>query len=437
MPCPHASVEAPSPLSRRDFAKSALAIGGSSALAACADRGGMPDVPRGVDDPDSLPERQFAWDQFLPRDQHGNIALPEHQLLLFFDYASGGVPTGGEREQVETALRGLERAYLPGSGRGPHRPAGRMPPPTPGLLFTLGYAPGYFDRYEPDLPVPLPTTEETLNAIGEPADRADSHDVAMVLVSDYVEVLLTVEQALLGNLDSLNGVEMPASFDGVLERTERRTGFVEQGRPAEEFEAEEIPESSPAAMGFKSGLENGKASEDRVTIREGPFAEGTTQHVSRLVLSLDSWYDNSDEERLHQMFSPHHSADAVGPVARRLASHNGITPEIAARAEEDAAEYDRVGHVQKAARGRDEDFEPTILRRSEAASTDLAKPAFNFTSVQRRIDRFVDVRRAMNESYDVPAENHGIRNYIEATERGNYLVPPRSLRALPPARPDR
>lgn len=433
MPCPHASPEALSALSRRDFVKSALAIGGGGALSACVDRQGMPDVPQGPSDPSRLPDRQFAWNQFLPRDSAGNVDLPEHQLLLFFDYTGGGVPTDAERRQVETAFRGLERAYQPGNGGAdPYSPAGRN---APGLLFTVGYAPSYFDRYETDPSVSLPRPADTLDRIEEPADRAASHEVGMVLVSDYVQVLLAAEEALRGNLDSVNGVELSASVSGVLERVERRTGFVGAGLPDEKLDTDEVPDSAPLSMGFKSNFRDSQATEDRVAIESGPFADGTTQHVSRLELDLDRWYENTDAERRHQMFSPHHTQTEVGEVGRQLASDSGVTRETVERAESDAEKHGTVGHSQKVAAARDDDFEPTMLRRSEGVSTDTDTPGFNFTALQRDIERFVEVRQAMNESFDVPDENDGIRGYIEATSRANFLVPPRRLRALPPADP--
>jgi hypothetical protein len=88
----------------------------------------------------------------------------------------------------------------------------------------------------------------------------------------------------------------------------------------------------------------------------------------------------------------------------------------------------------------------------------------NFISLQRFIGEFLDVRRAMNcpahggdfaqreaegeedgEGGDgqsaggsgcpahaqVPGENNGIDGFLEVLSRGTYLVPPRSLRALP------
>ncbi|MFB6143649.1 MAG: hypothetical protein ABEJ30_09955 [Halorientalis sp.] len=393
----------------------------------------MPDVPRGPADPTTLPDRQFAWNQFLPRDVHGNVSLPEHQLLLFFDYTGDGVPTDAERRQVETALRSLERAYQPGNGGAdPYSPAGGN---ASGLLFTVGYAPSHFRRYDAAPAHPVPDPSETLARIDEPTDRADAHEVGMVLVSDHVTVLLAAEQALLGELDAVNGVSVAASFAGVLDRVERRTGFQGPGEPAEELDEEAVPEASPLSMGFKSNFRDSQATEDRVAIEDGPFAGGTTQHVSRLTIDLDAWYDNSDERRRHQMFSPHHTREEVGEVGNQLGRDSGVTRETVDRVEEDAEDRNLVGHSQKVAAARDDDFEPTILRRSEGVSTDTSAVGFNFTSVQRRIERFVEVRGAMNESYDVPDDRDGIRGYIEATSRANFLVPPRSLRALPPADP--
>ena len=44
-------------------------------------------------------------------------------------------------------------------------------------------------------------------------------------------------------------------------------------------------------MGFKSSLRRNQATEDYVTISEGPFVGGTTMQVSYMRLRLDSWYE--------------------------------------------------------------------------------------------------------------------------------------------------
>jgi hypothetical protein len=69
------------------------------------------DVPTGPDDLSSLPERQHAWNEALPRDDHGNVVAPHHRVLLHLNYRQSGEPTDSHRETVETALRGVEHAY--------------------------------------------------------------------------------------------------------------------------------------------------------------------------------------------------------------------------------------------------------------------------------------------------------------------------------------
>ncbi|MEF8869010.1 MAG: Tat pathway signal protein, partial [Haloarculaceae archaeon] len=100
--------------------------------------------------------------------------------------------------------------------------------------------------------------------------------------------------------------------------------------------------------------------------------------------------------------------------------------------------FGRVGHAQKAARAnRDADGNVRLLRRHfESADDNVA--SLHFPSLQRDVAEFEAVREAMNGS-DVPAMtpavrqrvNNGILEYIFVKHRGNWLVPPRSLRALP------
>lgn len=438
MPCPFSSGSLDlGSFYRRDVLRGALALGGASALSACVDSRGTPDVPRGSDDPESLPDRQYAWNDYLPRDSHGNLIFPYHQLLLFFEYAGDDIPDDAERERVDAALRSIERAYQRGNGgTSPYRPGGSS---VPGVLYTLGYSRSYFERFDEDLPagIDLPSHAAVLTELGEPDERADGHDAAMLLTSDHPQLLLAIELALFGDLDELNGVPMEGTFAGVFEKRERRTGFIGPGVPRRELDMDEIPKRAPLGMGFVSGFSDNQAAESKVAIGDGPFADGTIQHVSRLTLDLDRWYDRDRERRTAQMFSPHHTAEEVGEVGEFLAADSGLTPEIGRRVEEDAAECGVVGHTQKLAAARDENFEPLLLRRSEALSIDGERPGFNFTSLQRSMEHFVRARRAMNEAPDgVEADRNGILDYISVRSRGNYLIPPRRLAALPPAAPE-
>ncbi len=410
-------------LSRRDFFKAAVAIGGTSALAACLDRQDA-DVPQGGGE---VPDRQHAWNEVLRRDDHGNILAPRHHVLLFLDY--DGDDIDADREVTDDAFGSLERAY-----EWSHE----------GLLFTVGYSPYYFDRFDEPLDAELPEPEPM--ASFENPDLDDG-DAIVHLASDHPSAVLGAEEALLGERDEANGVGIDADLTGVFEEVDRRTGFVGEGLPAEHQDvggvpdSEPVPEDSPLYMGFKSGFSESQATEDGVTLGDnaGGFAGGTTQHVSHLHLDLEQWYEqDSRYQRVSKMFCPAHAdEERVEGVGENLGSASGVhdCPE----AEENARTHGTVGHAQKAERAR-ENGRPPLLRR-DFDSTDGGRAGIHFVSLQDGIEEFVNVREAMNAD-DVVEEsavgnrnNNGILQYITAQSRGNYLVPPRELRALPPASP--
>ncbi|WP_226007219.1 DUF7405 family protein [Natrinema salinisoli] len=418
-------------LSRRAFVRSAVAIGGSSALSACLQREDVEDVPQASLAPDELPSRQHAWNDYLSTDDHGNVEPPEHHLLLALDYVGDGpAAADGEREQLEAAFRTLERAYERGNG---------------GLAFAIGYGPTYFDRFDASLPedVDLPHPE-ALAPIEDP--KIDEYDALVHLASDYGHVTLSAEEALKGELEDLNGIEVEGTFDGVFDVAERRTGFIGPGLPAERQsgvsgipDGDPVPEDAPLFMGFKSGFRKTQASEDRVTIRDGPFAGGTTIHLSKIELHLHQWYEqDSREQRVAKMFSPTHAKeDLVEGVGNNLGDSSRVA-EVGGSAAEDARSEGTVGHAQKAARAR-EDGEPIVLRR-DFDSTDDDRAAVHFLSLQRSIADFVKTRRAMTgtdltEGSVGSRTNNGILQYISVRNRANYLVPPRNRRALPEPNP--
>lgn len=431
-----------SQIPRREFAKAALAIGGANALAACTaletteDDDGNPPYPVGNRELEELPERQHFWDDNVLVDMAGNTVLPEHQLILFFEYVGEIPPTAEERDDVERAFQSLERAYQRGTGGEIGAQANA------GLLFLIGYSPSYFDRFDHSLPTDLglQTPEEVLEAVGESPELAESYDAVMILNSDFASLLLEVESALTGEVDRVNDQEFDGSFEGILEVVERRTGFVGGGRPHAELDdpvAERIDENAPMSMGFQSGFTDNLPEMDAVTIDSGPFEDGTTLLVSQLEIELDRWYEHEHSDRIELMFSTEHTVEDVGQVGENLGDHSGIQPDHVETIEERAEGCGRIGHTTKTATARDEDFEPTIHRRSETIATDIVREGvggFNFSSVQSDIERFIEVRQAMNpDDYDVdvPRAEHGIIDYFETTSRATFLVPPRRLRALP------
>lgn len=430
---------------RRSFMRTALAIGGSSALAAVsgctspdgsADQLGAIDVPRGVTNPAEFPERQHAWNQNLKTDPFGNGVLPTHQLVLFLNYTGEGTPTADERETVESAFLTLERAFqrLAGADHSADNE---------GLVFVVGYSREYFDRFDDELPssVALQPPEAVLRKTDDDPDKADSFDAVVLLSSDNVPVLLASEEALFGGLDALNGVDVRGTLSGIFEKAERRTGFVGKGLPHEKLDNENVHEDAPLSMGYKSGFEDNLPTEDAVTITDGPFAKGTIFQVSKLRLDLGKWYEKDRETRDELMFSHQHSPEDIGDIGEELEDDSGITEEMVADLESTAEERGRVGHAAKTAQARNDDFEPLILRRSEGVNNSFhedGKVDFNFSAVMEDIEDFVETRKAMNGSgldASLEEDGDGILPFMEVTNRATFLLPPRGLRSLPRARP--
>lgn len=416
-------------LSRREFATAAVALGGASALSACLDRFETKPIPRGVTSATELPARQHAWNDRLRHDEFDNALLPRHQILLYLTLDADGPPAKSARRTIETALSTLDRAY-----ERSHE----------GLLYSMAYSPAYFERFDAplrgvDLPFP-----HRLSAFEHP--DFDNQDALLHLASDRAGVVLEADEALTGDRETANGIPVDARLTGVFTVDSRRTGFVGAGMPAErQGGLEDIPENGPVPdnaplfMGFQAGFRKNQASEDSVTLREGPFEGATTKHVSNIRLRLDDWYEQTHTERVMEMFSPIHAEnDLVEGIGHSLGADNGLTREMIERIEETAREFGCVGHAQKTARAnRDADDNALLLRR-HFDSTDDDTASVHFPSLQREMSQFEAVRTAMNGS-DLRAVtpairervNNGILAYAFVEHRGNFLVPPMALRSLP------
>jgi len=422
-------------LPRRQFLKSAVALGGATALSACTDRLGDDPVPTG--DPSAVPDRQHAWNRYLPRDEHGNVTLPRHQVLLYLELPGDGPPPAEAREAVEAAMGALERAYEFSND---------------GLVHSVAYSRSYFERFDTDLPggVDLPHPEP-LSPFEDPT--FDTQDALVHLASDRADVVLAAEAALTGDRETANGEPVEAALTEVFRVDSRRTGFVGAGLPAENDDAAGVPEGavpagSPLFMGFTAGFAGNQATEEYVTIGEGPWAGATTKVVSNLRQRLADWYGEQDhDERVMELFSPGHAAEGlVEGVGDNLGSDSAVDRFVDDVADH-AREFGRVGHAQKAARAnRDADGAVRLLRRHFESTDDVGSDqrvaSLHFPSLQRGVSAFEAVRRAMNGT-DVPdltpavrqRVNNGILEYIFVRRRGYFLVPPREHRALPTPRP--
>lgn len=409
-------------LTRRDFAKAAVAVGGASALSACLNDSTETDIPQGGA---SVPDRQHSWNDYMETDSHGNEVMPRHHVLLHLDYT--GDDPEDDRPVAEAAFSSLERGYEWSND---------------GLLFTVGYSPYYFEGIgaETDMPEPRPL------ASFESPDR-DTYDTAIHLASDHPSAVLEAEEALLGELDEPNGVVMEQDLTGIFERLDRRTGFIGEGLPADRQDgdiegmpdSEPVSEDAPLFMGFKSGFEKNQATEDFVTIEEGSFEGGTTQQVSLIHLDLKQWYEqDSRYQRVAKMFCPAHAdEERVVGAGENLGDSSGMGE--CPVPHENARTHGTVGHAQKISEEREEGS-PLMIRR-DFDTTDDSHAGVHFLSLQESIEDFVQTREAMNAE-DVVEDtavggrnNNGILQYLTVQSRGNYVVPPRELRSLPTVAP--
>lgn len=417
---------------RRSFVKSAVAIGGSAAFAACLQRESEQEIPTGSSDLSTLPARQHAWNEFLETDDYGNHIAPKHRVLLFLNYTGKDSPNQTDRETMEAALGTLERAYEHSNE---------------GFIFTVSYSPAYFGRFDAELPDEVDLIPpKALAPFEDPA--LDTPDAVMHLASDYGSVVLAAEEALFGNTETINGISVESSLDDIFDKIDRRTGFVGNGLPADQQDvdgipdSEPVPEDSPLYMGFKSGFQKNQATEDAVTIQTGAFAEGTTQQISLLRLHLQQWYEqDSRYHRVATMFCPAHAENDLVEGTGENLGETSLMAESGCpmHTEDHAREFGVVGHSQKSARAR-RDGSPLIIRR-DFDSTDDGKASLHFLSLQRTISDFVETRQAMNGTdlaTNAPVgqrTNNGILQYMTVERRGNFLIPPRSLRSLPEPQP--
>ena len=405
-------------MERRMVLRGLLAAGGLSALSACLGIEGS--APGG--DPDRRPDRQHAWNEYLEEDEYGNRRPPEHHVFLHVSY--DGNDREGDRELLETALTDLERAYETSPD---------------GLLFTVGYSPAYFGRFGEsldgvDLPAPEPLHEDEDPDIMQP-------DLYVHLASDRASAPMAAREALFGDTGA-NGTSVQR-IDDVFSVASRRTGFVGPGLPKENepntfgIPTGKLDGDAPTLMNFRSGFRQTQATEERVTIQDGPFAGGTTQHVERVILYLHSWFGNSPDEQVARLFAPDLDTDDVGEIGELLTDNNQVGSVDFDRLKQSAENDGVVGHAQKMSRFREENGRPPILRR-DVNFTD-GEGGMSFVTLHREFEDYRKLRLGM-EGIDVAEEtgierrtNNGILDYIRTIERGNFLVPPREQRALPEA----
>ena len=399
-------------------------VGIDGALGATPTATATPSVPdvELVAQPAGLPARQHAWTAYLAVDQQGDPIPPQFDRLLFFDVI--GTPTPAYARLLEAALRVLERTFQ------------WMPS---GLLFTAGWGPAYFTDVL-GVAAPIPPAK-ALSDFEQPA--IDDYHLCLHLASDDEARLAAVEAALTHGtpVPYYTDAAEPLDLSSALRLRETRTGFVGSGLPAERQDTggipagQPVPVNAPLFMGFKSALKRNQATEDAVTIPDGPFAGGTTMHVSYLRLRLGTWYGQlSQRERVARMYAPQVTPEQVTEFSTDAESD----PNLLGQA---ITGYGVIGHAQTCARAR-RGGSPIILRR-DFDTTDGGLAGLHFVSLQRTIADLVTTRTAMNATGAglqnpsiTDTVNNGINEFIFVLQRGNYVVPARSQRSFPLLPPD-
>ena len=406
-------------LTRRKLLASAAGVTVGSVAAGCGvssapATSARADTVRLGPQPAGLPARQHAWTATLARDKYGNPTAPRFDRLLFFDLE--GTPTPADARALEAVLRALERNYPWGPN---------------GLLFTAGWGPGYFERgLKAASPIERP---QPLSSFELPT--LDDYDLCLHFACDDENRAAAVESALVRG-EPLPGIKGSLELTQGLRWRETRTGFVGAGLPAGHQNVggippgNPVPASSPLFMGFKSGLLKNQATEDYVTIADGPFAGGTTMQVSYMRLRLDSWYGMLDESaRVARMYAP----EVTPAEVNRFTTDAESDPRLLGQA---TARYGVIGHSQTSARAR-RNGKPLIIRR-DFNTVDGGEAGLHFVSVQRSIHDFVTTRNAMNASHAqvenpsiTPTINNGINEFILVLRRANYILPSRAQRSYP------
>jgi hypothetical protein len=407
-------------LTRRRFVSSASALAAGAATFGLGAKRAFASprvklVPLGSQ-PHGLPKRQHAWGDFVATDAYGNATAPKFDRLLLFHVS--GTPTPAHARLLESRLRTLERHF-----DWSHK----------GLLFTVSWGPTYFRALGVRSPVPVATG---LSSFEHPA--IDDYDVCIHVASDDEHRLNQIAGAL-AHGHKLPGVPGSLSLKSALIWRETRTGFTGTGIPADRQNVKGIPTNhpvpadSPLFMGFKSGMRKNQASEDFVTITDGPFADGTTMQVSYMSEPLQDWYRKlSPQDRIALMFSPETDAAGVRKITEGKANSNADTKQIATAIEK----YGKVGHSQATAQARKHGH-PLIIRR-DFNTTDGDRAGLHFVSVQRTIEDFVVTRNAMNASgaHNInkkvtATKNNGINAFIKVHRRANFIMPSRADRSFP------
>lgn len=348
----------------------------------------------------SLPSGQHEWESTFGHDHLGRPTPPKYQLLALVDVIA---PKSSEAvEHLESTLAGIESRYAYGPD---------------GVLSTIGWGPSWFDRHTEhrgliNVPARMSRWEDPI---------IDTPHALFHLASDHEDILEAV-------FDELFGIGETAQGE-YLQVQEVRRGFVGAGLPTEKLPELGIPESSPLLFGFHSIHRGNQATEESITVQDGPLRGGTTAHVSRIDLDVERWHAHDRNQQAALLYAPTVTAgEAEGFVDDAPSDYESY--------EKTVREHGVVGHAQAAARARVNNV--PIINRRDFATIEDSKPGTHFVSLQRELRDFNNTRAIMNAADGTDyhrsvgaRRRNGINAFFDVTHRATFGIPQRSQRAYP------
>ena len=233
--------------------------------------------------PAGLPDRQFAWNATLARDQHGNPVAPRFDRLLFFDVEGRPGPdrcacSRRRCARSSAASRGVRAGCCSPSGGARRTSRGALGANSP---IPRGRALSDFE---------LPTI--------------DNYDLCLHLAGDDEPRLADIEAALLHGAQLAGRRRAARHLPAALQLARdphrlrrRRTARRPPGRRRHPVRAARCPRRRRCSWASSRTSRRTKPPRTTSPSPPGRSPQGTTMHVSYMRLRLDSWYQDLEQTR--------------------------------------------------------------------------------------------------------------------------------------------
>jgi hypothetical protein len=474
------------PITRRALLGGAARLGLAAATIAAFDAATSTPVRAAIAAPPDLPDIQFDIGQFIaPAESLDGVLFRFAPVYTAFStFALSRAPTMLDQQRLSDALATIENRY-------PFLPSGVFTAIGYGLPYfgrlrrhrhllarhlpRLSSDP---DRFALEEAVPGPTDVSPLNPGVTKANfnvpvTIEANDMVIILRSDTRAVIADI-LAYLEGAETLNGSAVaPAGLDELLQSTSSRLMFTQLGLPrriAERHQlsyASSINPASPMWMGFGDQQVSGAGpaaittfagnSSARLTTAQAGdyFDNASIAHLSHVIEDLELFYGAPDEpytERCQYMFRsnpipsigyPNQYADGGGPAFFENVFQGAEDAERNAAGINTYQGEHRMGHISALQRSsRAADGTPVHIRADGPGFDSLdvpdgtPQPKLQFCVFVPTADFFTTMRRNQASldlvaAHGVESEDNGLEQFITATRRQNFLIPPRRHRAFP------